>query len=58
MSFSRNGILAMLAAIVLAGCASGGSGGYDTQSFLGINQDIHSVFQSENDYLNPLRLNE
>jgi hypothetical protein len=51
-------IMALLSGLILAGCSSRQSGGYDTQSFLGINQDIHSVFGAQNDYLNPLRLNE
>ncbi len=51
--------VAVLAGLALAGCDSAGPGGAaDTQSFLGISQDIRSVFQTENDYMNPLRLNE
>jgi hypothetical protein len=51
-------IVVLLGGLALAACGSGPHSGYDTQSFLGINQDIHSVFGAQNDYLNPLRLNE
>jgi hypothetical protein len=51
-------IMALLGGLALAGCGAGPHSGFDTQSFLGINQDIHSVFGTQNDYLNPLRINE
>ena len=47
-------IVTVLAGLVLAGCAAGPRAS-DTQSFLGIGQDIHSVFGTQSDYLNPLR---
>jgi hypothetical protein len=50
-------VLMALAGLALGGCAANGPHS-DTQSFLGINQDIRSVFEAGNDYLDPLRLNE
>jgi len=48
-------MMMVLAGLVLAGCAAGPHADNDTQSFLGISQDIRSVFGTQSDYLNPLQ---
>ncbi len=55
MSSMKHGFVAALIAVALAGCASGSRGGDSPQSFLGIRQDIGSVFETQDSYRSPLR---
>jgi hypothetical protein len=55
MSRCKRGIVAALVGLALAGCAAGGRVGDGPQSFLGISQDIDSVFSMGDAYRNPLR---
>ena len=51
----KQGIAAALVGLALAGCASGSRVGDGPQSFLGISQDIGSVFSTGDAYRSPLR---
>jgi hypothetical protein len=51
----KQGIAAALVGLALAGCASGGHVSDGPQSFLGISQDIGSVFSTGDAYRSPLR---
>jgi hypothetical protein len=55
MSRWKQGIFAALIGIALAGCAGGGRSSDGPQSFLGISQDIGSVFSNGDAYRSPLR---
>ncbi len=55
MSSMKKGFVAALVAVSLAGCASGSRSGDSPQSFLGISQDIGSVFETQDSYRSPLR---
>ena len=55
MSGWKQAILAALVGLALAGCAGGGRGSDGPQSFLGISQDIGSVFSGGDSYRSPLR---
>jgi hypothetical protein len=55
MSCWKHGIVAALVGLALAGCASGGRVADGPQSFLGISQDINSVFSTGDALRSPLR---
>ena len=55
MSSWKQGLVAALVAVALGGCASGSRSSDSTQSFLGISQDIGSVFETQDSYRSPLR---
>ena len=50
----RHGVLAALVGLALIGCA-GGRATDSPQNFLGISQDISSVFSTQDNYRSPLR---
>jgi hypothetical protein len=54
MSRLKDGFVAALLALAVAGCA-GVRGSDSPQSFLGISQDIGSVFATQDAYRSPLR---
>jgi hypothetical protein len=55
MSCWKQGLVAALVAVALGGCAGGSRGSDSPQSFLGISQDIGSVFETQDSYRSPLR---
>ncbi|HEX3498363.1 MAG TPA: hypothetical protein VHT04_03480 [Stellaceae bacterium] len=55
MSSWKQGIVAALVGLALAGCSGGGRVSDGPQSFLGISQDIGSVFSTGDSYRSPLR---
>jgi hypothetical protein len=55
MSSWKQAILGALVGLALAGCASGARVSDGPQSFLGISQDIGSVFSTGDAYRSPLR---
>ncbi len=55
MSSWKSGFVAGLIAVALGGCASGSRSSDSPQSFLGISQDIGSVFETQDSYRSPLR---
>jgi hypothetical protein len=55
MSSWKQGIVAALIGLALAGCAGGGRVSDGPQSFLGISQDISSVFSTGDSLRSPLR---
>ncbi len=48
-------VVIALVGLALSGCAGGRAGGDSPQSFLGISQDIGSVFATQDSYRSPLR---
>jgi hypothetical protein len=55
MSSWKQGIVAALVGLALAGCSGSGRVSDGPQSFLGISQDIGSVFSTGDSYRSPLR---
>jgi hypothetical protein len=55
MSSWKRGIVAALVGLALAGCSSSARVSDGPQSFLGISQDIGSVFSTGDSYRSPLR---
>jgi starvation-inducible outer membrane lipoprotein len=51
----KQGIVAALVALALSGCVGTPRTTDGPQSFLGISQDISSVFQTQDSYRSPLR---
>jgi starvation-inducible outer membrane lipoprotein len=51
----KQGIVAALVALALSGCVGTPRTTDGPQSFLGISQDIGSVFQTQDSYRSPLR---
>jgi starvation-inducible outer membrane lipoprotein len=51
----KQGIVAVLVALALSGCVGTPRTTDGPQSFLGISQDISSVFQTQDSYRSPLR---
>jgi starvation-inducible outer membrane lipoprotein len=51
----KQGIVAVLVALALSGCVGTPRTTDGPQSFLGISQDIGSVFQTQDSYRSPLR---
>ncbi len=49
------GVAAALVGLALSGCAGGGRASDSPQNFLGISQDISSVFSTQDSYRSPLR---
>jgi hypothetical protein len=54
MSSWKQGVVAALVGLALAGCASSGRVADGPQSFLGISQDINSVFSTGDALRSPL----
>jgi hypothetical protein len=54
MSTLRQGTLVALVGLALSGCV-GGRTSDSPQNFLGISQDISSVFSTQDSYRSPLR---
>lgn len=54
---SKQGIAALLVALALSGCVGSARTTDGPQSFLGITQDISSVFSTQDSYRSPLRPN-
>jgi hypothetical protein len=55
MSSWKQGIVAALVGLAVAGCSGSGRVSDGPQSFLGISQDIGSVFSTGDSYRSPLR---
>jgi hypothetical protein len=55
MSSCKQGVVVVLVTLSLAGCAGGSRTSDGPQSFLGISQDISSVFSTQDSYRSPLR---
>lgn len=55
MASWKQRIAAVLVGLALAGCSGGGRVSDGPQSFLGISQDIGSVFSTGDSYRSPLR---
>lgn len=55
MSRWKNGIVVALVGLALSGCVGSPRSSDGPQSFLGISQDIGSVFSTQDSYRSPLR---